>query len=82
MKLELIDKAQPYLEINKEVERLALNSITYEALKQHPYLTWNQANSIIKMRNQKGGFKEVKELKESVLIDEETYKKLLPYVSL
>jgi DNA uptake protein ComE-like DNA-binding protein len=82
MKVELIDKAQPYLEINKEVERLALNSITYEALKQHPYLNWNQANSIIKMRNQKGGFKEVKELKESVLIDEETYKKLLPYVSL
>jgi DNA uptake protein ComE-like DNA-binding protein len=82
MKVELIDKAQPYLEINKEVERLALNSITYEALKQHPYLTWNQANSIIKMRNQKGGFKEVKEIKESVLIDEETYKKLLPYVSL
>jgi competence ComEA-like helix-hairpin-helix protein len=82
MKVELIDKAQQYLEINKEVERLALNSVTYEALKQHPYLTWNQANSIIKMRNQKGGFKELKELKESVLIDEETYKKLLPYVSL
>jgi DNA uptake protein ComE-like DNA-binding protein len=34
------------------------------------------------MRNQKGGFKDLKELKESVLIDEETYKKLLPYVSL
>jgi DNA uptake protein ComE-like DNA-binding protein len=82
MKVELIDKAQQYLEINKEVERLALNSVTYEALKQHPYLTWNQANSIIKIRNQKGGFKELKELKESVLIDEETYKKLLPYVSL
>ncbi len=82
MKAELIDKAKQYLEIKKEVERLPLNSITYEVLKQHPYLTWNQANSIIKMRNQKGGFKELKELKESVLIDEETYKKLLPYVSL
>lgn len=82
MKPELVENAQQYLEINKEVERLALNSVTYEALKQHPYLTWNQANSIIKMRHQKGGFKEVKELKESVLIDEETYKKLLPYVSL
>lgn len=82
MKAELIDKAQQYLEVKKEVERLALNSISYEVLKKHPYLTWNQANSIIKMRNQKGGFKELKELKESVLIDEETYKKLLPYVSL
>lgn len=82
MKPEIVENAQPFLEINKGVEKLSLNSVTYEALKQHPYLTWNQANSIIKMRNQKGGFKEVKELKESVLIDEETYKKLLPYVSL
>jgi competence protein ComEA len=82
IKPEIVENAEPYLEITKEVDRLSLNSITYEALKQHPYLTWNQANSIIKMRNQKGGFKEVKELKESVLIDEETYKKLLPYVSL
>jgi competence ComEA-like helix-hairpin-helix protein len=82
MKPEIIEIVIKYLEINKEVNRLALNSITYEVLKQHPYLTWNQANSIIKMRNQKGGFKDLKELKESVLIDEETYKKLLPYVSL
>jgi competence ComEA-like helix-hairpin-helix protein len=82
MKPEIIEIVIKYLEINKEVNRLALNSISYEVLKQHPYLTWNQANSIIKMRNQKGGFKDLKELKESVLIDEETYKKLLPYVSL
>jgi competence ComEA-like helix-hairpin-helix protein len=82
LKPEIIENVIKYLEINKEVKRLALNSISYEVLKQHPYLTWNQANSIIKMRNQKGGFKELKELKESVLIDEETYKKLLPYVSL
>jgi type II secretory pathway component PulK len=34
------------------------------------------------MRKQKGAFKEIKELKESVLIDDDTYKKLLPYVSL
>ena len=82
LKPEIIENVIKYLEINKEVKRLALNSISYEVLKQHPYLTWNQANSIIKMRNQKGGFKELKELKESVLIDEETYKKLSPYVSL
>ena len=82
LKPEIIELVIKYLEINKEVKRLALNSITYEVLKQHPYLTWNKANSIIKMRNQKGGFKELMELKESVLIDEETYKKLLPYVSL
>ena len=79
---EIIEATEQYFEIKREVERLALNTVTYETLKQHPYLTWNQANSIIKMRNQKGGFKELEELRESVLIDAETYKKLLPYVSL
>jgi DNA uptake protein ComE-like DNA-binding protein len=34
------------------------------------------------MRKQHGVFKALQELKESVLIDEETYKKLLPYLSL
>lgn len=82
LKPEIIEATEQYFEIKREVERLALNTVTYETLKQHPYLTWNQANSIIKMRNQKGGFKELEELRESVLIDAETYKKLLPYVSL
>jgi competence ComEA-like helix-hairpin-helix protein len=82
IKPEILENTVQYMEINDGIKKLALNSITYELLKQHPYLSWNQANSIIKMRNQKGGFKELKELKESVLIDEETYNKLLPYVSL
>lgn len=79
---DLLENTQQYLEIKTDPIKIALNSITYEALKQHPYLTWNQANSIIKMRTQKGLFKNLNELKESVLIDEETYNKLLPYVSL
>jgi len=82
IKPEILENTTQYMEINEGVKKLALNSITYELLKQHPYLSWNQANSIIKMRNQKGGFKKLNELKESVLIDEETYNKLLPYVSL
>ncbi|MFN5311421.1 MAG: helix-hairpin-helix domain-containing protein [Flavobacteriales bacterium] len=82
IKPEILENTIQYMEINEGVKKLTLNSITYELLIQHPYLSWNQANSIIKMRNQKGGFKELKELKESVLIDEETYNKLLPYVSL
>jgi hypothetical protein len=82
LKPEILQKVLPYLELEQGVKRISINEVTYETLKQHPYLTWNQANSIIKMRKQKGAFKEIKELKESVLIDDDTYKKLLPYVSL
>lgn len=79
---EAIKKALPYLDVHSTIQKLKLNEVSYERLKQHPYLTWNQANSIIKMRTQKGQFQSIEEIKESVLIDEETYKKLLPYVSL
>lgn len=82
LKPEILQKVLPYLELEQGVKRISINEVTYELLKLHPYLTWNQANSIIKMRKQRGQFKELSELKESVLIDEETYKKLLPYVSL
>lgn len=82
LKPEILQHVIPYLSLKKGVKHIAINEVAYETLKQHPYLNWNQANSIIKMRKQRGAFKALEELKESVLIDEETYKKLLPYLSL
>lgn len=79
---EILQKMLPYVQIDQGIQPILINEVSYETLKQHPYLTWNQANSIIKMRKQRGVFKALHELKESVLIDEETYKKLLPYLSL
>lgn len=82
LKMETLENILPYIELKKMIQKMQLNEVTIDRLKQHPYLNWNQANSIIKMRTQKGKFSSIEELKESVLIDEETYKKLLPYVSL
>lgn len=82
LKIETLDNIRPYLEIGTSIQKIKLNEVNLERLKQHPYLTWNQANSILKMRTQRGKFTAIEELKESVLIDEDTYKKLLPYVSL
>ena len=80
---EAYDKIKDHVFINeKDVKRIHINSVTIEELKAHPYLKWNQANSIIKMRIQRNGFKNIEELKESVLIDSETYEKLFPYLSL
>lgn len=61
---------------------LHINSETAEKLQAHPYLNWNQANSIVKMRVQKGGYKSIDEIKESVIIDQETFEKVRPYLSL
>ena len=64
------------------IEKININTCTTEELNAHPYLNWNQSNSIVKIRQQKGTYKNIDQLKESVLIDEKTYKKLLPYVTL
>ncbi len=83
MDQEKYDLLVEQIEINPElINKISLNRITIDELKIHPYIRWNIANSIIKMRNQKNGFKSIEEIKESVLIDEELFKKLKPYLSL
>ena len=83
MTTDAYDKIKDHVFISeKDVKRININSVTIEELKVHPYLKWNQANSIVKMRMQRNGFKNIEEIKESVLIDSETYEKLFPYLSL
>jgi competence protein ComEA len=81
--VEKYAQIEPYVTVNSnQISKIKLNSITVEELKKHPYLSWNIANSIIKIRDRKKGFTSVEEIKESVLIDEECFEKLKPYLSL
>ena len=64
------------------IKKVELNSITIDQLKSHPYIRWNIANSIIKMREQRKGFSSINDIKESVLINEELFEKLKPYLTL
>lgn len=79
---DMILKMTSFLQIRSKVQPIALNAVSIERLKQHPYLTWNQANSIVKMRQQLGSFNSIEQIKQSVLIDEQTFEKLKPYLSL
>ncbi|MFM6934937.1 MAG: helix-hairpin-helix domain-containing protein [Flavobacteriales bacterium] len=65
-----------------DVRKISINHASAEELQAHPYLNWNQANSIVKMRLQRGGFHSIQEIKESVIIDQETFEKVRPYLSL
>jgi competence ComEA-like helix-hairpin-helix protein len=83
MTIETYDNLTPQIEIDKtKIKRLNINDITVEELKNHPYLNWSQANSIIKMRAQRTKFNNINEIQESKLIDAETFEKLIPYLSL
>ena len=83
MTIETYDILIPQIELDKsKIKQLNINEITVEELKNHPYLNWSQANSIIKMRLQRTKFTNINEIQESKLIDVETFEKLIPYLSL
>ncbi len=74
---------KPYLHINANaIHKLNINTATKDELKTHPYIKWSLANAIVEYRNQHGVFKSLDELKNIILIDETTYNKIAPYLSL
>jgi DNA uptake protein ComE-like DNA-binding protein len=64
------------------VKKININLASIEELKNHPYIRWNIANSIVKMRLQKGSFNSLNELLESKLITSEIFEKIKPYITL
>jgi DNA uptake protein ComE-like DNA-binding protein len=67
---------------NEPVEKISINEASIERLKAHPYISYKMANSIVKIREQHGDYKELKEIKRSKLIDEVTFVKIESYLSL
>ncbi|MCJ8291362.1 MAG: helix-hairpin-helix domain-containing protein [Crocinitomicaceae bacterium] len=67
---------------SEPVEKISINKASVEMLSKHPYINYKMANSIVKMRAQSGDYNEVKEIKRSKLIDEVTFVKIKPYLSL
>jgi competence protein ComEA len=63
------------------VKKIKINSCSVEELK-HPYLKWNQVNGIVNYRQKHGKFKTIDEIKNTDLVDDETLRKLAPYLQL
>lgn len=64
------------------LQKIHLNTVSFEKLKNHPYLSYSQANSIVKMRTQLGRFDSVISIKKSKLINDDTFLRVRPYLSL
>lgn len=79
---EKYDQVKEYVEVNGGTRKINVNTCELDVLKNHPYIRFNIANSIIKMRHQKGKFEKLEDLKESKLIDEEVFRKLKTYLTL
>ena len=60
--------------------KLDINSLSYEELKQHPYLDWKKAKAIIAYRKNHGNYTSIADLKKCHLVTNELAEKLAPYL--
>lgn len=65
---------------NKNIQRININTATLEVLASHPYIRKYMAEHIIKFRNDIGKFNSIQELRQIPLINEEKYRKIVPYI--
>lgn len=80
---EKLDVIFPYISIDPGlVRQISINQATAEELKTHPYISWNVANSIVKLRAQIGSYQKIEDLRKSVLVTDELFEKLKPYLIL
>lgn len=72
----------PHLTVNPTlIQQLDINSTDIDQLKKHPYLDYYQAKAIVRMREEKGPFNKVSDILNIPIIDNETYKRIEPYLT-
>lgn len=72
---------KPYLKIDgSNIKKLNINVASAEDLKAHPYIRWQLANVIVAYRTQHGSFATVASLKKIMLITEDVFTKIAPYL--
>lgn len=79
----VFQKIKPLLKISGDnIHKININTATNDELKAHPYIRWQLANVITEYKKQHGDFKSLEDLKKIMIISEETYNKISPYLSL
>ncbi len=67
---------------NTPVKKININTATVDEMKTHPYLRYNLANAIFQYRQQHGNFNSVGEIKKIMIVTDEIFIKLSPYLSI
>jgi len=75
-------KIKQYLMIEATlIKKININKATVDELKAHPYIKYSLANPIVAFRNEHGNFSKVEDIKQIMVVTEEIYKKINPYLS-
>jgi competence protein ComEA len=63
------------------VKKININTAGLDELKAHPYIRYAIANSIVRYREQHGAYADIEDLKKIMLITEQIYNKISPYLT-
>ena len=83
MDSETVKILVPQLTLNPSmIRKIALNHCSVTELKKFPYLTYNIANNIVLYRDRHGEYAKVRDICQAVLVNEELFRKIAPYLTL
>ena len=75
-------KIKEYLKLETAIfKKININMATVDELKVHPYIKWNLANPIVAYRIQHGPFAKVEDIKKLMLVTDDVYNMIAPYLS-
>ncbi|MEO6852242.1 MAG: helix-hairpin-helix domain-containing protein [Mucilaginibacter sp.] len=63
------------------IRKINVNTATFEALSRFPYLSYKQANAVIRFREQHGDYEALTDLKNIAIMDDKTLSKIAPYIA-
>ena len=77
----IFQKIKQYLKLeNTSVRKININKASVDELKVHPYIKYSLANPIIAYRNEHGPFAKVEDIRKLMVITDEVYNKIAPYL--
>jgi len=76
------EEVEKYIKVDaSKIKKINVNTCTAAELK-HPYINWNTANAIFNYRSKHGKYTTLEDIKKTDLLDDETYRKIAPYLIL
>ena len=64
------------------IQKININTVSFDELKSHPYIGYNIALSLINYRKQHGEYTVLSDIKKSALVTEDVYEKISPYLTI
>lgn len=75
-------RIKQYLKLeNTSIKKININTATIDELKAHPYIRYSLANPVVAYRNQHGLFEKVEDIKKVMVVTNEIYNKISPYLT-